>query len=132
MLRVKIIALIMLTLVGSSGVAHATSATADTSAEAQCKGLPSPDFFGIQDAPAQVTATKVLEPAAGAPAYCRVQGYVSPQVGFEFRLPLSHWNGKFMEVGGHDYTMCEATLCVDATSCSGACRTCEDMRAPVH
>jgi feruloyl esterase len=28
-----------------------------------------------------------------------VQGYVAPQVGFELRLPISNWNGKFLEVG---------------------------------
>jgi feruloyl esterase len=98
-LRVKIIALVLLTWVGTSGVAHATSATADTSAEAQCRGLAVSDFSGIQDAPTQVTSTKVVQPAAGAPVYCQVQGYVSPQVGFELRLPLTNWNGKFMEVG---------------------------------
>jgi Tannase and feruloyl esterase len=98
-LRVKIIALVMLILAGTAGVAHATSATPGTPAEAQCKGLPGLDFSGIKDASTQVTAAKVVEPAAGAPAYCKVQGYVSPQVGFELRLPLTNWNDKFMEVG---------------------------------
>ena len=99
MLCVKIISVVMLTWVGISGVAHATSATPATPEEAQCRGLPGADFSGIKDAPTQLTATKVVEPAAGAPAYCQVQGYVSPQVGFELRLPLTNWNGKFMEVG---------------------------------
>jgi Tannase and feruloyl esterase len=92
----KIIALLMLTWMGTCSLAHA--ATSDT-AEAQCKGLPSADFSGVQDAPTQLTGSKVIEAAAGAPAYCQVQGYVSPQVGFELRLPIEGWNGKFMEVG---------------------------------
>ena len=95
----KIIALVMLTLVGTPSMAQATSATVDTPAGAQCKALSGADFSGIKDAPTQVIATKVVEPAATAPAYCQVQGYVSPQVGFELRLPLTNWNGKFMEVG---------------------------------
>jgi hypothetical protein len=98
-LRVKIISLVILVLAGISGAAHAAPATPNAPAEEQCKGLPGADFSSIQDAPTQVTATKVVEPAAGTPAYCQVQGYVSPQVGFELRLPLTHWNGKFMEVG---------------------------------
>jgi feruloyl esterase len=96
---VKIISLVILVLVGTSGVVRAVSATPNDPAEDQCKALPSVDFSGIQDAPTQVMATKVVAAAAGAPAYCRVQGYVSPQVGFELRLPLTHWNDKFMEVG---------------------------------
>ena len=98
-LRVKIIALVMSALVGTSGVAHAASVTPGTPAEVQCKGLPGADFSGINDASTQVTDAKVEDAAAGAPAYCKVQGYVSPQVGFELRLPLTNWNGKFMEVG---------------------------------
>ena len=107
-LRVKIIALVMLTLVGTSGVARAASVTPGTPAEAQCKSLPGTDFSGISDASTQVTDAKVAEAAAGAPAYCKVQGYVSPQVGFELRLPLSNWNGKFMEFG----TKVKKTICL--------------------
>lgn len=33
------------------------------------------------------------------PAFCRVQGYIAPNVGFELRLPVDKWNGKFLEVG---------------------------------
>ena len=95
----KIIALVMLTLAGTSGVGHAASATPATAAEAQCRDLPNEDFSGIKDTSTQVTVTKVVEPVASAPSYCQVQGYVSPQVGFELRLPLTHWNGKFVEVG---------------------------------
>jgi Tannase and feruloyl esterase len=94
---VKITALLMLTWLGTCSVAHASSAT--EIADAQCKALSGVDFSGIKDAPTQITGSKVVEAAAGAPAYCKVQGYVAPQVGFELRLPLSNWNGKFMEVG---------------------------------
>jgi len=37
------------------------------------------------------------------PAYCRVQGYTAPQIGFELYLPLEGWNKKFLQIGciGH-------------------------------
>ena len=35
-------------------------------------------------------------PASGdLPAYCRVLGTVRPAIGFEVRLPLRDWNGKY-------------------------------------
>ncbi len=70
----------------------------DTAAEAECIALRSVDFAGTQDAPTQITAVKLIE-ANGDPAYCQVQGYVSPQVSFEIRLPMNDWNGKFAETG---------------------------------
>jgi Tannase and feruloyl esterase len=70
----------------------------ETSADT-CKALRSADFSRVQDAPTQIVDTTVVEADAKNPAYCRVQGYISPQVGIEMRLPLSHWNGKLLEVG---------------------------------
>jgi feruloyl esterase len=67
--------------------------------EARCHAILSRDFSHLEDAPAELLAA-TYEPAhAPSPAYCRVAGYVAPQVGFELRLPLSGWNGKFLEVG---------------------------------
>src|SRR5579864_1463074 len=41
-----------------------------------------------------------LIPAGGAlPEYCRVQGRVDTEIGFEVRLPTT-WNGKFYFEGG--------------------------------
>ena len=82
---------------------------------AACETLANTDFTGIDDAPTRITSARLVEPekrkdadAAGAPlddsvqglpTYCRVQGYIWPQVGFELRLPLTGWNGKFIEIG---------------------------------
>jgi hypothetical protein len=66
---------------------------------AACHALRSADFTAIPDAPAQITEAVSVDAKDGDPAYCRVLGYVAPQVGFEMHLPLDHWNGKFMEVG---------------------------------
>jgi Tannase and feruloyl esterase len=86
-------------------IVSATSDDVDASVAEQCTTLTQVDFSGIQDAPTQITAARLIETKSD-PAYCHVQGYVSPQVGFEIRLPANHWNGKFVETG-----------------CAGACGT---------
>ena len=73
---------------------HETDATTPE----QCTALTQIDFSRIEDAPTQITAARLVE-TKGDPVYCQVQGYVSPQVGFEIRLPVDNWNGKFMETG---------------------------------
>lgn len=99
----KIILLAMLALGGTSGVADVVSSISDASVTAQCKALEGADFSGVQDAPTQVTEAKLVESTGSAPGYCQVQGYVTPQVGFELRLPVANWNKKFIEFGcsGH-------------------------------
>jgi hypothetical protein len=66
---------------------------------ASCKAVRSADFTRIQDASTQITDATVVDARAKDPGYCRVQGYIAPQVGFEIRLPLAHWNGRLLEVG---------------------------------
>lgn len=77
----------------------ANTATAAPSATTQCAALQHADFSGIVDAPTQVDEAEVVGATAGAPAYCRVKGYIAPTVGFELRLPVANWNGRFFEVG---------------------------------
>jgi len=67
---------------------------------AQCTALASVDFTQIQDAPTQLLAAKPVTDRSDGIAYCRVRGYVAPQVGFEVRLPLANWNHKLL-VQGH-------------------------------
>lgn len=88
-----------LALVLAGGAAHA-QAPAGTAA---CQALMSRDFSHLQDAPLQLTEAHVVPAQGKTPAYCRVTGYVWPQVGIEMHLPLSTWNGKFMEVGDGGY-----------------------------
>lgn len=64
-----------------------------------CRAMLSTDFAGVQDAPMQIVDARVIPATGKSAAYCRVQGYVLPQVGIEMRLPISHWNGKLLEVG---------------------------------
>jgi feruloyl esterase len=68
-------------------------------AQAQCKAIAGEDFSGVQDAPTQVTNAALMEATHGVPTYCQIQGYIDPQVGFELRLPVENWNGKFVEAG---------------------------------
>lgn len=81
----------------------AAEADSLTTAAVKCKALESADFSGIPDAPSQVTAANPVAAKEGLPAHCRVDGYVSPQVGFELELPVANWNEKFIEIGcgGH-------------------------------
>jgi hypothetical protein len=75
------------------------SGTASQESRAQCESLLTRDLSRVEDAPTELL-TATVQPAQGTtPAYCRVGGYVTPQVGFEIRLPLSGWNGKLLEVG---------------------------------
>jgi len=67
------------------------------SMQAACEALKSGDFSGVKDAPTRVMSAST-EPAGEVPAACLVRGYVSPQVGFELKLPLSDWNGRLVEV----------------------------------
>ena len=71
--------------------------------ESTCKSLAHVGFLNLKEAPTQITYAQVVEPKDGLPGYCNVSGYVWPQVGFELRLPLENWNGKFIEIGCGGY-----------------------------
>jgi len=77
---------------------HAWGAETGPAARA-CEILPTVDFSAVQDASIQITEAAPISPGKDVPAVCDVQGYVSSNIGFHFRLPLSNWNGKFIEVG---------------------------------
>jgi hypothetical protein len=66
---------------------------------AHCTALMGADLTQIPDAPTQVTDTKLIDAVNDVPGYCRVEGYISPNVGIELRLPTDHWNGKFLQMG---------------------------------
>lgn len=73
--------------------AHAHSIEA-----ARCQALIRTDFSRTQDAPFAVTNAQIVSQDAIRP-YCRVEGYVVPEIGFELRLPLDGWNQGFVLVG---------------------------------
>jgi hypothetical protein len=91
---------LLMTLLGAmSREVEAVPTTTDTGPTTRCEELTSTDFSGIQDAPTQIVNAKLVEASAGQQPYCKVQGYVWPQVGFELWLPVLNWNGKLFEVG---------------------------------
>ncbi|NKB44935.1 MAG: tannase/feruloyl esterase family alpha/beta hydrolase [Alphaproteobacteria bacterium] len=56
--------------------------------------------FTIGDGtPGEVKKGRVIEATNDTPAYCELSGFVAPQVGFEIRLPLEGWNGRFLQQG---------------------------------
>ncbi|MGZ5925382.1 MAG: tannase/feruloyl esterase family alpha/beta hydrolase [Rhizomicrobium sp.] len=65
----------------------------------KCEALMKADFSKIQDAPTRLYAAKVVPANGTTPAYCHVTGYVSPQVGFDLKLPLAAWNKRILGIG---------------------------------
>lgn len=64
-----------------------------------CRDLAKENFSGIADAPTRIGSTEVVVATETEPAYCKVTGTIEPRVGFEMRLPLENWSGRFLEVG---------------------------------
>lgn len=87
-----------------------------------CSALQTVDFSTIQDAPTEIIASNLVATTEDLPAYCQVQGYIAPQVGFEIRLPADNWNGKFLQLGcggGCGFVVVES--CFDALHRGYAC-----------
>jgi feruloyl esterase len=77
-------------------VEDAQSAAGDRepSAERSCAALVEAAPTGV----AIATSEEVPAPGGGV-AWCRVAGQISPSIGFEMRLPVEHWNGRFLVSG---------------------------------
>jgi len=75
------------------------AAAAEPSAGATCAAIARVDFSGLTDAPTQITATQFVPATAAVPAHCNIIGYVATHIGFELDLPVSNWNGKFLQIG---------------------------------
>lgn len=95
----KAILLVLLCWTAGTGLVARASVVPDALGEANCKALSNVDFSGIQEAPTKVTQANLVEASGDVPAHCQVEGYVTPNVGFNLLLPLSNWNGKFLERG---------------------------------
>lgn len=94
-----VIAAISLGFASGGVLAQPATVVSSPNAAASCSALLSADFSHVEDAPLQLTDARVIAASGRSPAYCRVRGYIWPQVGVEMHLPLANWNGKFMEVG---------------------------------
>ena len=114
-------------LAGETDPSSAARSDGLSAAAVACEALPTTDFTTIQDAPTQVTEARVVDAAGDVPAHCRVEGYVSPNVGIVLRLPSSStWNGNFLEasIGGYGgSTENQVAWCEEALRRSYACLT---------
>ncbi len=68
-----------------------------------CSALAGRDFSAIPDAPTAILSAQIISSTAQTPAYCDVNGYVTPQVQFEVRLPTQNWNRRYLQVGCGGY-----------------------------
>lgn len=83
-------------------IAWAPSAIATSPPEdptAACSLLDSAEFFVETNIPVELGTSHVVPASEDMPAYCVVSGFVAPEVGFEVRLPLQEWNGRFLQQG---------------------------------
>jgi Tannase and feruloyl esterase len=72
--------------------------------------------------PTAISSTSIVNPpnaAPGNPSYCDVQGMIAPQTQFEMKLPLTDWQGRYLQngCGGYcgtisqqNFPTCDATL----------------------
>lgn len=67
--------------------------------DATATGSVAEQFASIPDAPTVITGAGVVSATALDPSYCRVQGFVAPQIQFELRLPVDSWNGRLLMQG---------------------------------
>ncbi|MGJ8562794.1 MAG: tannase/feruloyl esterase family alpha/beta hydrolase [Alphaproteobacteria bacterium] len=51
----------------------------------------------------QITSSKALTDTGELPPYCQIKGTIAPNIGFEARLPLSDWNGRYLQTGCGGY-----------------------------
>jgi Tannase and feruloyl esterase len=65
-----------------------------------CTDLAGMDFSDVDEAPTHIDSATVVAATATTPEYCRILGFVEPQVRFEVRLPTQTWNGRYMQTGG--------------------------------
>jgi hypothetical protein len=92
--------LVLAAFVFHSPFAWSFAVTAPDSESAACTALADKDFSQTQDAPLTILRAKVVEASGQAKSFCKVEGYVYPQVGVEVHLPLAKdWNGKLLTTG---------------------------------
>lgn len=90
-------------ITASAGMAPTARAMTPASPAQQCATIAKMDFSGIQEAQTQIFKTALVEAKAEVPAYCAINGTITPNVGFEIRLPVTGWNGRFFQSGCGNY-----------------------------
>lgn len=75
-----------------------SATAADQDSIDMCQSFGPVNFVIEGGTPVEVKAGHLVDDDV-APPYCELSGFVAPQVGFEVRLPLENWNGKFLQQG---------------------------------
>jgi len=65
---------------------------------ARCDAIAAEAFEGVG-----VVAASVVADREDLPHFCRIQGTIDPNIGFEARFPLARWNGKYYQSGCGGY-----------------------------
>jgi feruloyl esterase len=86
-----------LALLALAGATFGSPGYGQTAAR-DCGALAQIDWTSVPDAPTHILSAVSVAAVEGAPAHCRVRGYVRPNVQFELQLPEA-WNGKFLMSG---------------------------------
>lgn len=88
-----------------------------------CKALLAEDFTRTPDAPAQIIRTENVAQSGSMPAYCRIEGYIATNIGFEVRVPAEGWNNKLLMQGCGGFCGSYAVIaqCNDALKRGYAC-----------
>jgi len=70
-----------------------------TAAAMPCEQLARADFESIPGAPTRISKAQVQTDAKTGAEFCRITGYVAPQVQFELRLPTKTWTQRLLMTG---------------------------------
>ena len=65
----------------------------------ECGQLLFTDLSQLPEAPTRITSAEMVEEGGAAAPYCKVVGYVAPQVGFELHLPSTTWTQRLVFTG---------------------------------
>lgn len=108
----------------SSQLLTASAKLASTSptipAEESCSSIATlTSLAALPDYPTAISSATVVPAASDNPEYCNVQGMIAPQTHFDLELPVSTWQGRYLQngcggycgsVGEQTFPSCDATL----------------------
>lgn len=78
-----------------------------------------PELGTIPGNPTEITSATDVAASGGNPEYCNVKGTIAPQIQFDLELPVSTWQGRYLQNGcggycgsvpSQSFPSCDATL----------------------
>jgi hypothetical protein len=89
-------------------------------AEIPCPSLAAlPGLGTIPGFPTEISSASIVPASGGNPEYCNVRGLIAPQTQFDLQLPVSTWQGRYLQNGcggycgtitAQQFPSCDATL----------------------